>query len=895
MSSDYGMAAQPLEAGIKFFILNVAFILCFPMLMVFIGVSYAISSILSPVYLFIWLVVGIWAYRRVGWKGNQEGDIKICPGPKRPRRGVRVSYSLCVASIPVNLINLIASLFPFTGPGILPYSFQLIQSNWYTAGGINNFTLLIYPVGSLIFLIVGFIGLRNFSLEIESMVERWASPIYYDAIAAAQEGHVLLGHGFKHVSHIEGAEMAIGGAVEPMPDKIKRGTRIEIIGTDGPFIIDLKRTPNANVGIVGPPGTGKTKTLDALCLRYWVTAPHIPFTFLDWTGEQADFVRSISGLVWSVPDTFKINLLKLGGKSPQQRRASVEDALIRSLGDENRSLTPLQAHTVGVSIDEEYRRCGILQDDPSTWDNPPPTMQSVIENMRAKQAKGLFKGQKEDWVEWVLDKLDAACIVFGEEPESFFDVALQVPLDLDLSPLGDVDTAKLLVIDTINRRFDEIFNARKIYDLRLLLVLDEAHVVFTAKTEGSSGEPRIVRNVRFGRKFGISSVFASHSVEDFPRPVRIALGTVIAHQEKIPEEVTYMKKWLNLSPPELNICANLPRGGAFVGQEKEKPALVKVQMVSNREITYARQVTEQIVPKDVLKLRETIAQTPGPVRTAPKPKPEAAKPELPVQRCPKCNRELRAGAKFCDRCGADVKPEPSLKDVLKDFHEQPAPPKPPGEAKPAPTTTPGPFTPESKPPREMSPLELRIHRALMLEPTTMHVLQAKFPETKFDELLNTLHALHEEGLIQIEKVANLVGKGTTFYAALKAEWLQSESLEHRAMVDMIEDGTITLRPLRFPPTHANFPDIGLELAKPKTAIEAETGRKKLTPEELDAWAQDVKGRNAKHDYERTIVVVPNAHVKLRYMPACQKHGLELATMSELLALLGLQAKGDVVG
>lgn len=170
------------------------------------------------------------------------------------------------------------------------------------------------------------------------------------------------------------------------------------------------------------------------------------------------------------------------------------------------------------------------------------------------------------------------------------------------------------------------------------------------------------------------------------------------------------------------------------------------------------------------------------------------------------------------------------------------------------------------------------------------MLRGQFPDIKRDDLLKTLHSLQAEGLVQVEKVANLQGKGTVYYAALKAEWLQSESLEHRAMLDMIEDKAVTLRPIRYPPTHADYPDIVLELAQPKTAVEVETGRKKLTLEESEAWAANVKERDGKLGCGRILVVVPNEVVARRYRDVSGKYGLELTTMAKLLAALGLPSK-----
>jgi hypothetical protein len=82
-------------------------------------------------------------------------------------------------------------------------------------------------------------------------------------------------------------------------------------------------------------------------------------------------------------------------------------------------------------------------------------------------------------------------------------------------------------------------------------------------------------------------------------------------------------------------------------------------------------------------------------------------------------------------------------------------------------------------------------------------------------------------------------------------------------------------------TKADAPDIGLEHVNPKAAVEVETGRKKLTPDELDRWAEGVKERDRKLGYQDVLVVVPNAAVEKRYRGVCEKYALELATMKTL--------------
>lgn len=102
---------------------------------------------------------------------------------------------------------------------------------------------------------------------------------------------------------------------------------------------------------------------------------------------------------------------------------------------------------------------------------------------------------------------------------------------------------------------------------------------------------------------------------------------------------------------------------------------------------------------------------------------------------------------------------------------------------------------------------------------------------------------------------------------------------------MIAQALEHFRPVRYMQNRADSPDLGLELVEPKGCVEVETGRKKLTPSELEQWAASVKHRNTGLGYKDTLVVVPDSAIEARYKNACAKFGLELTTMSRLGAAL----------
>lgn len=217
----------------------------------------------------------------------------------------------------------------------------------------------------------------------------------------------------------------------------------------------------------------------------------------------------------------------------------------------------------------------------------------------------------------------------------------------------------------------------------------------------------------------------------------------------------------------------------------------------------------------------------------------------------------------------------------------------PEETPAKPSTAPPPVPPlGSGLPRQLTPEETRVLNTLTSGPVTMKDLSDKVsPKIEYRKMLDILNDLDELDLIQIERVANLEkGKSTIYYAALREEWVRSEGIEHRAMLDMISKAFANLGPVRYEPTNPNNPDLGLQNSIPRTCVEVETGRKKLPPEELDDWARNVSERSRRLRYERIVVVVPSVAVERRYADACKRHNLELTTMANLLTHFGLKRR-----
>jgi hypothetical protein len=809
------------ERSVFFFVLNVLFTFGAPVMLA-----------IGPVYLswallvLIWSGGVLWSRRSLRPKRAKRDEIMVKWG-HQPRhttvRAYEIYFSAALSDIFVIILAFFAIVFPspltLTEP--LP---SVIERLLTTLQGITRWGIAFL---ALAFLIAAVVSARSTCKEIRNSESGSSSAKEYDTFLAARNGHVVIGHEFRRAIQIPISSAASKNAqVEPLPGEVVGHNVERWVGQEGPFVLNAENEPNQHVLVIGPAGSGKTETVKAMLLRYWL-AKRIPSLILDWTGEYVPFVSSIGGIVWTLPTTFTINPMRLSGYSPTERVNELAESLTDMAG-----LTDLQASEVASVIEQAYTERGILQNDESSWKNPPPVWKDLISILDARYRSGYYDDKALGSVFWALRKLMRSNLrqVFADEPGEFLDTVLRIPTVIDLRGLKGQEATKSLVADVIFRRLAEAFETLDISRLRLFVVVEEAHTVLKTKEKRihTIREPLLIRLVRMGRKYGFSIVLCTQLATDVPTEAAANFATIFAFKFIHPEQLLYVKKWVSLSRSEMEIYARLPIGAAFVARQSRRyPSLIKVQRVNDDEIRASKTISSQI-------------QLPKPV--------EISRIRIPSK----------------------VKPESRPYSTQVTSGEKPT------------------QTPESLTSLQLSFYEHKILRALGHGPLTIKSLLEKFSELGYREFLSTLHNLETEGLVQTERVPNLEGSSSVFYAALRAEWLQSESLSHRAMLNMVDEGLLQLRPVR-PRAHPNAPDLLLEKSPHRCCIEIETGRKKLTLAELDEWAKHVRERDRELGYERVVVVVPNVGVLRRYTEACAKHGLEVVTIANVLAYFGISA------
>jgi len=787
------------------------------------------------------------------------------------------------AALAVSLGNVFSNAFASSFMLMFPSTTASLSIDYFSKlmPGSSSFSFPLWPLrlfyaGLLVFFAaLSGVSVWNLRKEIAATRTKWSKPHHFHPVKYARRGLVLIGQEFERTTQ----STATTHKNEGMTDsEVSARPVARLLGFNEAFCIDLVNSVSSHVYAFGATGFGKTVFGKVLIGRVW-NALRIPSLILDWKGEYSPLIAKMGGTVLRIPDDFTVNPLKLEGLSPIVRAEAAAELLISAV-----KLSALQAGEVVQVIMRLYEKRGILEENTQKENETktPPTVWDVMEELAAMKERGEFKGEKAQSVGWTIEKLRLVRRIFKKEDIEFFNTALKAPMAIDLSALRGVDIAKMLVIYAVLQRIYERCEGLKLSKLRLLVVIDEAHLVLKSKSEDKirfTTEPLPIRLIREGRKYGFGIVLLSQLATDVLEEAAANVAFTVALCLDTPKQSDHACNWINLSSPEREIYRTLPRGGAFIKEiGTQHSRLVRVQALNeDTELPYSRALCRAagIKPHRIIERVINSSKAPTPTPTTPslptrldKAQKSSLKDwyhetmtEEPVE-APRIGGDVVINSERCE-------PPEISGDVATNL-------EPESDNLPKPEPAASEIEPEP-----LTPDEMRILHELEMKPLSIKTLQARFSKLSYQQLLEALNELEATKRAQVVYVVGLQRQPIPIYSALKGEWLQSEGVKHRAMQDIAFEGLEHYSPRLY--INADYPDIGLE--KLKTALEFETGLKKFTDLEMDKWASHVKERNMRLGYERTIVVVPNVHIQKKYEAACQKYGLELTTMSKLLDLL----------
>lgn len=285
---------------------------------------------------------------------------------------------------------------------------------------------------------------------------------------------------------------------------------------------DTNQVFHTNTGIIGTMGTGKTQFTKSLVTQlYREQLAHKNFDgrpyhvlIFDYKGDynesKPDFVEAVNARVYK-PYRLAYNPFSLVQSDsfrpllPVHTANTFKDTLTKSF-----RLGPKQQQLLLDCILAAYGRCGILAEDPSTWDRRAPTFEQVYE---------IFVEKTENKV---ADSLAAAMNklyqfrIFSPDPHKTISITdfVQGVTVLDLSGY-DSDIQSFVVAITLDQFYAQMLKAGssktngRYRQLNTLILVDEAD---NFMKEDFTSLRKIMKE---GREFGVGMVLSTQSLNHF--------------------------------------------------------------------------------------------------------------------------------------------------------------------------------------------------------------------------------------------------------------------------------------------------------------------------------------------------------------------------------------------
>lgn len=283
---------------------------------------------------------------------------------------------------------------------------------------------------------------------------------------------------------------------------------------------DTNQLFHTNTGIIGTMGTGKTQFTKSLITQLYceqtnnVGEDPLGILIFDYKGDynesKEDFVKATNAKIIK-PYHLPFNPLALTKSKvfkpllPIHTANAFKDTLSKVYG-----LGPKQQNTLFQCIIDAYASRGIIPGNPSTWDNTPPTFDTVYTLYNNDE-----EIKKNDSLAAAMDKLYQFQVFEGNagDTEALFDLLKGVVV-IDLSGY-DADIQSLIVAITLDLFYSQMqaSGSSKLSgqyrQLTKLILVDEADNFM------SEGFPALKKILKEGREFGVGTILSTQFLKHF--------------------------------------------------------------------------------------------------------------------------------------------------------------------------------------------------------------------------------------------------------------------------------------------------------------------------------------------------------------------------------------------
>lgn len=278
---------------------------------------------------------------------------------------------------------------------------------------------------------------------------------------------------------------------------------------------NTKMVSHPNMGIIGTMGTGKTQFARSVITQFAkegvnnVGGRPVGMLVFDYKGDYKDkeFLDAVGGTCYKF--NYPFNPLKLvvndeveGLNLPAITADRIADSFAKAYG-----LGLKQQSNIKQVIIDTYKDAGITK-DPSSWDNPVPTMEQVIdkyfETYDANDKAFALFDKLRDYTIFTTD--NSNCVSLFEWLNS-----VRV-IDLTLYPDDTKKVIVSLILDLFYAEMRQLGGSKQrdgFRELRAMIMVDEAHQFL--KKDFNSFRSIISE----GRMFGVGMILSTQNVSDF--------------------------------------------------------------------------------------------------------------------------------------------------------------------------------------------------------------------------------------------------------------------------------------------------------------------------------------------------------------------------------------------
>jgi len=266
-----------------------------------------------------------------------------------------------------------------------------------------------------------------------------------------------------------------------------------------PIIRDIFKLSNANGICLASSGSGKSYLSKLLISRYLLNGTRV--IVIDPQSEYTGIVKRFNGQridLSRTSDTI-INPLDLMGHDYMEKRLSLMDLMPVMLGD----LTEPQKSFIDKALTSAYTKRGIEMNDESTWNNPPPILEDVLEALIKMEKRAITL--EKTTIRSLINRLD----IYVHGVFSFLNKHSNIDFnnkfvcfDIGNMPKQVKPVVMFLVLDYVYMKMKKDLE-------RKLLVIDEAWTLL-GRTEEASYIFEIVKTCR---KFNLGLFLINQEVE----------------------------------------------------------------------------------------------------------------------------------------------------------------------------------------------------------------------------------------------------------------------------------------------------------------------------------------------------------------------------------------------